>query len=346
MTDAGVRSRSPLAPSTASTAASCSSDVKKSKSHNAGYHAPLYGVVLILQAFMYTVRYFEVLIRPNLIYILGFIVIHLVISRQIIGIVIGWERSFIDQVLYSPFSWGANTLESTWHTSDFTIRLLRWSQTKWLTFYLARDLRRKWRNSFKAVLIEIEGLKAQGVTLNYKKPLKSSVGHFAPHKSLTYYLKLGWFTTLSSTWMTRCILLFLSTPINTIPYLGPWIYMYIHSGIKARRICAEYSRTQGHWDRLQRRKFVAQTAGRMRIFACLIEVIEDSPLGCVLTPVLDMSVVIWMCHCKGLESLASLSVDKIEIRRLRYPVISGCAQSNTQGGGDDEDDIVRVDAGT
>eukprot|EP01054_Gregarina_sp_Poly1_P005514 Gregarina_sp_Poly_1__5513@NODE_290_length_9967_cov_88_266061_g251_i0_p3_GENE_NODE_290_length_9967_cov_88_266061_g251_i0NODE_290_length_9967_cov_88_266061_g251_i0_p3_ORF_typecomplete_len270_score22_82EI24/PF07264_11/0_00022_NODE_290_length_9967_cov_88_266061_g251_i07371546 len=257
---------------------------------------------LLVQAVFYCIKYERELIRPNLAYFAGFLLIHLLISRPIIAALVQWERVLIDDFVYASFS--------SWKSSDTMIRFLRWSQAKWMTFVLARGLRRKWRRNFKQTLVAVEGLETQGLSLTYKKPPKDHAGH----NPIVYYFSLGWFSTLSSPWLIRLSLLLLSTPIHAIPYLGTWIYMYLHGGIKARRICAEYSRTQGHWDRLRRNRFCADTAKRLRMHACLVEFIEDSPLGCVAMPILDMSVILWMCHTKMLEQVRTLSVEKIESR--------------------------------
>eukprot|EP01055_Gregarina_sp_Pseudo9_P001795 Gregarina_sp_Pseudo_9__1794@NODE_221_length_3552_cov_20_581554_g206_i0_p1_GENE_NODE_221_length_3552_cov_20_581554_g206_i0NODE_221_length_3552_cov_20_581554_g206_i0_p1_ORF_typecomplete_len274_score69_25EI24/PF07264_11/3_9e07TMEM240/PF15207_6/0_22TMEM240/PF15207_6/2_4e03DUF3159/PF11361_8/0_11DUF3159/PF11361_8/1_1e03_NODE_221_length_3552_cov_20_581554_g206_i025983419 len=262
-------------------------------------------LVLLLQSLFYCVRYREVLLRPNWIYFAGFVLIHLLISRPIIAVVVGWERVFIDEVIYGSLP--------SWRTSDMTVRFLRWSQTKWLTFFLARELRRSWRRHFKSALVEIEGLRAQGVSLSYKKPLKDHAGGTVPGR-LRYYISLSWFSAVSSPLTLRLCLLLLSTPIHALPYIGTWLYVYIHAGIKARRICAEFSHTQGGWNRLQRSRFCAQTASQLRLFACLLELLEDCPLGCAVSPVLDLSVLLWMCQLKALDQVKSLTIDKIENR--------------------------------
>eukprot|EP01053_Blabericola_migrator_P009737 Blabericola_migrator_1__9736@NODE_532_length_7786_cov_102_495531_g405_i0_p4_GENE_NODE_532_length_7786_cov_102_495531_g405_i0NODE_532_length_7786_cov_102_495531_g405_i0_p4_ORF_typecomplete_len283_score38_34EI24/PF07264_11/1_4e05_NODE_532_length_7786_cov_102_495531_g405_i014822330 len=250
-------------------------------------------------------HYWRQLIRPNLGYIVGYCVIHTLIAKPIINRLVEYEVNSINGFFYQSF------LGTRWTMSKLAVRLLRWTQAKWLTSVLARELRRKWRRSFKTIVAEADGLPLQA--LAYKKPPKNSE-ESSPVKWVKYYIFLGWFSTVSSPLLMHFLLMILSVPIHAIPVFGAWIYMYVHGGIKARRICAEYSRTQGSWTRLDRSRFCAKAARAMRPYACLLEILEDTPVGCLIMPVLDLSVVSWMSHMKVLDQVDNLTVQKIESR--------------------------------
>eukprot|EP01057_Protomagalhaensia_wolfi_P003696 Protomagalhaensia_wolfi_Nauph_80__3695@NODE_372_length_2655_cov_397_597859_g280_i0_p1_GENE_NODE_372_length_2655_cov_397_597859_g280_i0NODE_372_length_2655_cov_397_597859_g280_i0_p1_ORF_typecomplete_len420_score32_66EI24/PF07264_11/4_6e07Chordopox_L2/PF05803_12/5_2Chordopox_L2/PF05803_12/33_NODE_372_length_2655_cov_397_597859_g280_i012662525 len=266
-------------------------------------------VVIVLETAGYCQRYWRVLLIPNLLYVAVYAAIHMMISRPMISKVVQYEKLFVDEVIYTTL------FNSNWRMSRMATRFLRWTQMKWLTFVLARRVRQKWRQSFKSSLLELEGLKQQGVTLSYKKPARRSDADSYKHVGfIKHYLALGWFSTISSPTLSRLTLFLLSTPIHAIPAVGSYIYLYIHGGVKARRICAQYSRSQEDWDRLQRSRFCAKAARGLRPYAIILEFLEDCPIGCFLMPLLDLSVVLWMCRMKCLHQVTKLSVERIEAR--------------------------------